>query len=131
MYNCLECGCEFKNPIKLTETHALSTPPYELIYVCPNCKSTDFAEKKVSHCRCCGAKLSDQKTDYCSDACKIKGEKLWLKEINRKKLLSDSPLFRLVREVDNYNARNNTKYSYGQYVALVKAKKRGKKNAKK
>ena len=131
MYTCLECGCEFKNPIKLTEKHNLNTPPFESIYVCPTCKSTDFAESKVYHCRCCGAKLSREKTEYCSESCKIKGEKLWLKEVKRKKLLSDSPLFRLVREVDDYNAKNNTKYSYGQYVALVKSKKRGKKNAKK
>lgn len=131
MYTCLECGCEFKNPIKLTEKHNLKTPPFELIYVCPTCKSTDFAESNLHHCRCCGAKLSSDKTEYCSEFCKIKGEKLWEKEVKRKKLLSDSPLFRLVREVDNYNSKHKTKYSYGQYVALVKFKKKGKKNAKK
>lgn len=131
MYICLECGLEFKNPIKLTETHSLTTPPYETIYVCPSCKSTDFKQKKVYHCHCCGAKILNGNSDYCSEACKIKGEKLWLKEAMHKNLLTSSPLYCLVRETEEYNTINNTKYSYGQYVALIKAKKKGKQNAKK
>lgn len=131
MYTCLECGCEFDNPAKLTETHSLCNPPYEKIYVCPSCKSTSFKEKTIKHCRCCGAKLILDNSDYCSDICKAKGEKLRLKEIEHKKLLSNSPIYSLVREVDDYNQKNNTKLSYGQFVAFVKSKKKNKKNAKK
>lgn len=127
MYTCLECSFEFKNAIKITERHTLTAPPYESIYVCPNCKSGDYVKKEISHCRCCGAKLTDGKKEYCSDSCKEKGEKLWLKEIKRKQLLSDSNIYRLVREVEEYNKNNRTKYSYGQYVAF----KKGIKNAKK
>lgn len=130
MYLCTQCGCEFKNPVKLTEKHNLDNPPYENIYVCPICKSTNFEKEKVYHCRCCGAKLSGDNKDYCSPACKKKGEQLWLKEIKRKKLLADSSVYSLVREVENYNKNNGTKYSYGQYVALIKTKKKGKKNVK-
>ncbi len=131
MYSCLECGYEFKNPIKSIEKHNLQTPPYESIYVCPRCKSTSFEKTKISHCHCCGAKLTDAQTEYCSQECKIKGEKLWKTEIKRKKILSDNPLYKLVREVESYNKRNGTSYSYGQYVALVKPKKRRKNNVKK
>lgn len=131
MYCCRECGYEFKNPVKLTERHNLDTPPFESIYVCPVCNSCDFEEKPVYYCSCCGAKLGQGKTDYCSEACKSKGEKLWQKELKRKKLLSDSSLYSLVREVEKYNHKNGTKYSYGQYVALVKTQKKGKKYAKK
>ena len=131
MYCCLECGYEFKNPVRLTEKHNLDNPPYENIYVCPICKSTNFEEKKIYYCNCCGAKLFDNKTDYCSEACKIKGEKLWAKELQRKKLLTDSPVYSLVREVESYNRKNGTNYSYGQYVALVKSKNKDKKNDKK
>ncbi len=126
MYFCRECSCEFQNPVKLTEKHNLENPPYEHIYVCPTCKSTNFKTKQVYHCRCCGAKLQDGKKDYCSVSCKSKGEKLWQKELRRKKLLSDSAVYALIREVEIYNKQNGTKYSYGQYVALVKTKKKDK-----
>ena len=122
MYICHECGYEFKKPKKLTETHDLPNPPYEIIYVCPQCKSTDFEIKKVSHCHCCGAKILYGDSMYCSEACKIKGEKLWLKEALDKDLLSQSPVYQLVREAEEYNKIHNTKYSYGQFVALIKCK---------
>ena len=131
MYSCSECGYEFQNPVKLIEKHALLNPPYESIYVCPKCKSTCFEKVKIKHCHCCGAKLNKTQTDYCSEECKLLGDKLWKMEIKRKKLLSDTPLFKLVREVEIYNKRNNTSYSYGQYVALIKNNKGGKLNAKK
>lgn len=131
MYICLKCNNEFETPIKITETHSLPNPPYEAVYVCPNCKSTDYEKKKAKHCHCCGAKILNSNSDYCSDACKIKGEKLWLKEAMNKNLLISSPIYCLIREVNEYNIANKTNYSYGQYVALVKSKKEGKKNAKK
>ncbi len=131
MYICLECGCEFDKPAKLTETHSLTNPPYETIYTCPKCKSTDFETKKIRHCHCCGAKILNGNEEYCSEACKIKGEKLWLKEAKRKNLLYSSELFNLVRETEEYNKLNNTRLSYGEYVAFIKYKKGNDKNAKK
>ncbi len=130
MYHCLSCESGFKTPILLYEKHNLKDPPYERIYVCPICKSTDYEKMYSSHCHCCGAKLTNGKKDYCSDTCKIKGEKLWLKEFKRKKLLYDSDLYSIVRETEAYNKNHNTKYSYGQYVALIKSKKKVKKSAK-
>jgi DNA-directed RNA polymerase subunit RPC12/RpoP len=42
LYRCLECGHEFEEPRKITETHGLDTPPYEILYVCPECQSHGF-----------------------------------------------------------------------------------------
>ena len=42
MFRCLDCGEKFREPIKLTETHGLSTPPYEKTYVCPTCKGHGY-----------------------------------------------------------------------------------------
>lgn len=122
MYICLECGYEFKKAKKLTENHSLDNPPYEKIYVCPVCNSGDIEEKKTAHCHCCGAKILKSKyPDYCCEACKIKGEKLKQKETEYKERLMGSPIYTLVRELEEYNNRHKTKYSYGQYIALVKA----------
>lgn len=128
MYYCPDCGCEFLIPLKQVETHSLSRPPFEEIYLCPCCKGKNFYEKVLSHCRCCGARLSKSGTDYCSQSCRIRGEKLWKKEMLRRKLNLDNPINIIIKEVSNYNAKHKTNYSYGQYVALIRPvlKKRGK-----
>lgn len=131
MYYCPECGLEFTKPQKDIEIHGLDSPPYETIYCCPNCSGTSFYEKNTTHCRCCGAKLSENKTDYCSESCEKKGEKLWLREIKRRKMHLADPLYRVVREVNLYNLKNGTNYSYGQYVALIKPKRSKKCSGKK
>lgn len=130
MYICLECGYRFEYPLQLKEKHDFSNPPYEKIWVCPRCQSGNFEKREIKYCRACGARLSGDKTDYCTEACKNNAKKLWRKEIARKKRLSDSDIFRIVREIDSYNHNNKRKLSYGQYVALKSAKKRkgGKKN---
>lgn len=130
MYYCLECGCEFENPVKHTEKHGMTNPPYENIYVCPRCKTTNYTKAYTSHCRCCGAKLRSSENDYCSDECRLRGERLRKKELKRKKLIEDSPLYRFVREVESYNKQKGTKYSYGKYAALIKTAEKGKNNAK-
>ena len=130
MYICKECKCEFENPAVIKEKHGLENPPFEKLYVCPRCKSTDYKLTKTQYCHCCGAKLPAHLTDYCSDACRTKGEKLWKKELKNKKLLSDSPLYKLVRETEGFNKTHHTNYSYGQYVALQKPQRKMK-NAKK
>lgn len=130
MYYCPECGLEFSAPKKDFETHGYNSPPFESIYCCPNCNGTSFYEKITTHCRCCGAKIGNNKKDYCSDVCEKKGEKLWMREIKRRKMHLTHPLFSMVREVNLYNSENGTNYSYGQYIALIKPK-RSKKCTKK
>ncbi len=127
MYICLECKCEFENPATIVERHGLSTPPYETLCVCPRCRSSSFEKIEPKYCHYCGAKLKDNQENYCGEPCKIKGEKLRKKELQRQKLLSDSDLFRIVRETENYNKQHRKKYSYGQYTALILPKKKGKK----
>lgn len=131
MFYCKECGFEFEKPIKQYESHRLSYPPYERQYLCPNCKGTSISQKTVTHCRCCGAKIKENGSTYCSKECKIKGEKLWKKEIEKKQLQLSNPINILVREIEEYNKRNKTNYSYGQYIAYVYSKKGVKKCTKK
>lgn len=122
MYTCKNCGCEFENAKIVYQSHGLLNPPYEEIFVCPDCESTNFENKKVTHCRCCGAKLLNNEKKYCSDKCEKLGIALRQKEQKRKKEYLESPICRLVKEVENYNKTHRTNYSYGQYVALVKPK---------
>lgn len=115
MYYCPDCGCEFAVPKKISETHGLTSPPFEVIYVCPNCKGSEFYEKTSTHCRCCGAKLSDSQTEYCSDTCKNKGIKMWKRELRRRRLRTENPLNLFIAELEYYNKQNGTMLSYGQY----------------
>lgn len=122
MYYCPDCGYEFKVALRYTETHNLDYPPFEDVFVCPNCKGRNYYEKIETHCRCCGARLSENLKEYCSESCYMKGMKMWNKEKARRKINEKSPLTELTREVKNFNRKNNTEYSYGQYVALVRPK---------
>lgn len=122
MYYCPECGCEFEKPKKLYETHGLKEPPFEKILVCPDCNSTNFHEKVTTHCRCCGARLPDKSSEYCSESCREKGELLWSKQRKRRKIKTKSPINVILNELNFYNRQNNTDYSYGQYVAIIKPK---------
>ncbi len=119
MFYCKNCGYEFFKPRNFYEDHGLKSPPYEKRYVCPNCNSERFYEKKVTHCRCCGAKIVNSNSLYCSDRCRERGEKLYALERKRRKLREESPINEIVKRTKEYNAANNTNYSYGQYVALV------------
>ncbi len=44
MYKCEDCGREFDEPDIITETHGLSSPPFEKVAVCPYCNSTDYSD---------------------------------------------------------------------------------------
>ncbi len=120
MYICLECGYRFEYPEKTLENHSLKEKPYEVINVCPSCKSTGYRKENSEYCHYCGARLKKGQNGYCSSDCKVKSKKAWLKEKKRKKLLIDSPLYKRVREVSEYNKKNNLKLSYGQYTAIIK-----------
>ncbi len=128
MYICLECRYEFENPVKLQENHRFVAPPFETVCVCPKCKTTNYKKSKSDFCRCCGAKLKENQHDYCSDSCKKRGEKLWQKELKRKKLLEDNPLYQIIRENEAYNKQHGENLSYGQFMALKNSQKRKKLN---
>lgn len=119
MYRCTDCGKTFLSPRVYYEKHAVDCPPYERRFVCPICQSEDFAEIKVRHCRCCGARLKDNRFDYCDDSCRIRGEKLWQRQARRRKRYESNPLYIKVAKVERYNREHNTSLSYGQYVALI------------
>lgn len=120
MYYCMKCGCEFAKADVICETHGLLSPPFEKRQCCPLCGSGDINSETASYCRCCGAKLGTGEKEYCSPSCRKRGEEMRRREIKKKKLIFSSPLFQIVKEVDEYNAKNHTDYSYGQYVTLVK-----------
>ncbi len=131
MYYCKSCGRKFNTPQKSYETHGLSNPPYEKISICPFCNSTDFIEVAHTHCRCCGALLIKSQSEYCSSSCKTKGEKLWQQQFEKLKTEHNSPINIILRELKEYNLKNGTDYSYGQYVSLIFMKRRNSKCSKK
>lgn len=51
MFVCLDCGMIFKHPKEYTETHGLSSPPYEHFKGCPACGGA-YAE--AHYCAVCG-----------------------------------------------------------------------------
>ena len=120
MYYCSDCGCEFETAAVSTETHGLASPPFEEACRCPLCGSGNIKPKAVSYCRCCGAKLGTDEKEYCSPSCRKRGEEMRRRELKKKKLVFSSPLFQTVREANEYNEKNHTDYSYGQYVTLIK-----------
>jgi len=122
MFYCPDCTAQFTKPDVIYEKHGLSSPPFEVIYTCPFCQGTAFYEKITSHCRCCGAKLKGAKSDYCSKECFEKGKKLWLMEQKRRKRIKSDPINEIIHELKEYNLMNNTNYSYGQYIAIIKPK---------
>lgn len=122
MYYCQNCRSEFETPDIITETHGLSSPPFEKTCVCPFCNSTDFTKITVRYCHACGARLYGDNDVYCNDSCRLTATRLQEKETKRRKALEESPLKILIREVEKYNNEHNTKFSYGQYVTLIKPK---------
>lgn len=119
MYYCPDCGIEFSKPEKYYEKHGFTEPPYETYLVCPHCESTAFYPKNTTHCRCCGAKLSEGKIEFCSKECKIKGMKLRAEQLKLKQLKSNGPLATFIKDMETENKKYGTNYSYGQYVSLL------------
>lgn len=44
MYRCNNCGEIFEEPKAIYERHGLEYPPFEKIYVCPECGVDDMEE---------------------------------------------------------------------------------------
>ncbi len=50
MYQCLNCGEEFKNPLVEREVHyECDEFPYELICVCPYCGDMDIEKEEITY----------------------------------------------------------------------------------
>lgn len=127
MLICSDCGSQFEKPDTYRETHGFNSPPFEEKRCCPFCKSTNIHEKNLTHCRCCGAKLTDG-GEYCSEACRRRGEEMWRRQRRMRRLAKANPISRIAREVDEYNRAHGTDYSYGKYVAYILSE--GNKNEK-
>ena len=118
MYYCRDCGCRFLQPERYYETHGLGAPPYEKVYYCPNCKSTDFCEEEKHYCRACGARIKNG-GEYCSSLCRRRGDEMRKRERLRRIADEKNPLLLIVRETEEYNKQHGTTLSYGEYTALV------------
>lgn len=126
MYECQDCRHIFDVAKKITERHGLDTPPYEEYGVCPACGSGYFHRITVLHCRCCGARLPTGKSEYCNEACRKRGIEMRKRDEMRQHRRRNDPIQVLVRQIDEYNRVHNTRYSYGQYVALILPRLKGK-----
>ena len=47
---CVDCGCVFQEPRRITETHGLDSLPYEEFSVCPKCGGSYVPVKRCDHC---------------------------------------------------------------------------------
>ena len=75
MFKCMDCGCEFEEPMEVREHHGLDYG-YETLYVCPNCGETDYEEGipcdicgevayKSNYCECCKEEAKEMiKVDF-------------------------------------------------------------------
>ena len=118
MYSCTDCGRNFEEFNVVFEEHGRDKPPFEAIAVCPFCKSGNISEVVSRRCHYCGARLYGQK-DFCSSDCREKGLRLWRLEQHRRRRRAVHPLNVIIREVENYNRRNGTCYTYGQYISRI------------
>ena len=125
MYHCTDCGKNFDEVEIVEERHNLDTPPFEKIAVCPECRGTSIITVRAEHCRCCGMRLSANKTDYCSDACRIRGKKLWKRESARRRRYTENSIVKVTALLNEYNHKNKTNMSYGNFVAKVLPKIKG------
>ncbi len=119
MYICKDCKKHFSQLKEISERHNLDNPPFEQLAVCPNCGSSAIEEERPHYCRCCGARLKSGVYGYCNNACRKKGERMWIRQEQNKTVIEKGALSRLVCGVKRYNAENGTNYSYGQFVAVV------------
>lgn len=114
MYKCKDCEKEFKFAKKATERHGLSRGLQERIWLCPHCDSHNFERLPEYYCKNCGMKLSDAR-DYCSAACKKKGEAAYKQEAERRERLKRDPLILAIKEVEEYNKATGKRLTYGEY----------------
>ncbi len=116
MYKCQDCQKEFRYPKRETETHSLPFGPYEQIRLCPFCNSHNFIKIEEHYCKYCGIRVKSGK-DYCSAACKKKGEAAYKRQEENKQWLHNNPISEILREVAEHNRKTGKNISYGEYVS--------------
>lgn len=117
MYKCHNCNEHFTTPEVYTERYNLDTPPYDKISKCPACGSVNFEVLKPTYCANCGVPIAEGES-YCSDICRKLGEAARERERECRRIVHDFDVSRAIREVDAYNKKHGTNYSYGRYFAL-------------
>lgn len=124
MYRCQDCEYEFLYAKTIEDQHSLDNPPFEKIAVCPNCKGRNFSEIKKHYCKYCGRSLKKDVLEYCSNDCRKKGEIMWKEQARRKNLYNQNSIISIAKELDEYNKKHNTNYTYGVFVAKILSKKK-------
>ncbi len=115
MYFCKKCKSEFKNP--LIERGNGEWSIYSTVLLCPECGSDGIEYLPPVYCGFCGFQVSRGKS-FCSETCKRMAEKYNRREKERKKKVEEFDVSKAIKEVDSYNKKHKTAYSYGQYFAL-------------
>ena len=63
LYVCLDCGCDFDEPLGLKDFHTeIPSGGYEIIYVCPNCQETSYED--AFPCELCGLPIGESQGKY-------------------------------------------------------------------
>lgn len=119
MYICKDCKKRFLTPRIFSEPRGDDGFTFERFAICPNCNSDNIEQIEVNYCKCCGKRLPEGKKDYCNNRCRVKGQKMWIKELRRRREIKNDPLFETVLSLDEYNKEHGTRYSYGQFVSLI------------
>ncbi len=119
MYRCTDCKEKITHPKAINEYHNTYCELPKTSLVCPECESEKIEEIKIKYCRCCGRRLSEGRTDYCSISCRKQGDKIFDEQKKRMLHIKSSPIYATVRELEKYNRENKTNISYGQFVAYV------------
>lgn len=117
MYHCTDCKSIFSTPLKCKETEHAFGELYEVSIYCPFCKSSYIEIYEPQYCRCCGRKLKEGEHLYCSRACLKNGERLYRIQKENKLRIKNSPVYVIARKLMEYNRKNKTNLSYGQFVA--------------
>ncbi len=120
MFVCQDCGQKFDAPRKIKEkSDGLCSLP-RIYYVCPVCKSENFKEREVKYCKCCGRAMNTNKKDYCSAECRKSGEKQYEAQRLKNIHIRNSPIYKTVRMLEEYNKEHKTNLSYGQFASALK-----------
>ena len=115
MYECKNCKSEFSLPVI---EFAKSGDINEVVTYCPNCMSVKIERVEAAYCACCLKVKVPRGQKYCDKYCEKIGEELEARLRARRKKVAEFEVSKSVREVEEYNRQNGTKYSYGQYFAL-------------
>lgn len=116
MHYCPDCKTFIEDPI--IKNYKISGKRVKK-RLCPVCFS-ELTEASPEYCLYCGNRLGESSAGgYCNSTCRRLGLKLWTRELVRRKKIKDDPIARILRLLTSYNRDHGTRYSYGQFVALI------------